>query len=104
MELVPHGERAIARVRVQSSDVARAETSPDSRSPSRAEVRAHARWRLTCRVRVRGRLRFWWRGLVWGTARVRSQEAPGAEPTAGQWSPRMADMRAQETVMVRNLL
>ena len=32
--------------------------------------------------------------------RVRSQEVPGAEPTAGQWSPRRAELRAQGTVLV----
>ncbi|EFC86890.1 hypothetical protein NEIMUCOT_06695, partial [Neisseria mucosa ATCC 25996] len=39
----------------------------------------------------RGRVRF----------RVRSQEVPGSETTAGQWSPRGAELRAQGTVPVR---
>ena len=38
-----------------------------------------------------------------GRVRVRvwSQEAPGAKPTAGQWSPRRAELRVQGTVPVR---
>ena len=66
-------------------------------------MRAHARRRLKCRVRGRGRLRFWWRvpgpGRV--SVRVSSQEVPGAEPTGGQWSPRSAELRTQGTVPVR---
>ena len=56
-------------------------------------MRAHASRRLKCRVRVRGKLRWQWRVLVRCRVRVRVrfQEAPGAEPTAGQWSPRRAE-------------
>ena len=63
-------------------------------------MRGHARRRLKCRIRDRGRLTFQWRvpGLV--RVRVRSQEVPGAEHIAGQWSPRRAEMRAQGTVPV----
>ena len=46
---------------------------------------------------VRIRLRFPVRGRVW----VRTQEAPGTEPTAGQWSPEWAKLRAQGTGPVR---
>ena len=66
-------------------------------------MRAHARRRLKCRIRDRGRLRFRRRVLVQGRVRVRvrSQEVPGAEPTAGQWSPRRTELKAQGTVPVR---
>ena len=66
-------------------------------------MRAHATGRLKCSVRVRGRLRFQWRVPIRGRVRVRvrSQEGPGAEPTAGQQSPRMAELRAQGRVLVR---
>ena len=54
-------------------------------------------------MRDRGRLRFRGRLPVRGRVRVRvkPQEVPGAEPTAGQWSPRRAELRAQGTVPVR---
>ena len=45
-------------------------------------------------VRVGDRVRFQLRILVKGRIRVRSQEAPGSEPTAVQWSPRRAQLRA----------
>ena len=53
--------------------------------------------------RDRGRLRFRGRVPVRGRVRVRvrSQEVPGAKPTAGQWSPRRAEVRAKGTVPVR---
>ena len=103
LELDPHGERALARIRVRSRDVSSAEATQVSWSPSRADVKAHARRRLKCRVRVQGSLRFWWRLPVKGhvRVRVRSQEAPGAEPTAGLWSPRRAELRAQVSLPVR---
>ena len=103
MELVPHGERALPRVRIQPWDDTRADASVVSGSPSTAEVRAHAGRQLNCRVRFRGRLRFWWRSPVQGRVRVRvrSQEVPGPVPTAGQWSPRRGELRAQGTVPVR---
>ena len=46
---------------------------------------AHVMARVKCMVMVR----------------VRSQEAPGAEPTAVQLSPRRSELRAQGTVLVR---
>ena len=66
-------------------------------------MRAHARRQLNCSFRNRGRLRFRWRVLVRSRARVRvrSQESPGVETTAWQWSPRRAELRAQGTVPVR---
>ena len=59
--------------------------------------------RLTCRVRVRGRLRLRLSVPVRGrlTVRVRSQVALGAEPTGVQWSPRRAELRAQGRLRVR---
>ena len=103
LELVPHGERALARVRVHSWDVPRPEANPVSGSPSRPEVRAHTRMRLNCRDRVRGRLKFQWRFPVQGSVRVRfrSQEDPVSEPTAGQLSPRRAELREKWRVAVR---
>ena len=47
---------------------------------------------IKCRVRFRHRVRFWLRVLVRG--RVRSQEAPGAEPKAVQLSPLRVELRA----------
>ena len=66
-------------------------------------MRAHARRRLKCKIRDQGRLRFRVRVpvRVRVMVRVRSQEVPGAEPTAGQWSPRRAELRAQGTVPFR---
>ena len=66
-------------------------------------MRAHATRRHKCRVRVRGTLRFHWRFPDRGSFRVRdmSQQVPGAKPTAGQWSPRRAELRAQVRVPVR---
>ena len=60
-------------------------------------MRAHATGRLKWRVSARDWLRFWWSVLVRGRVRVRirSQEAPSAEPTGGQWCPRRAELRAQ---------
>ena len=103
LELGPHEERALAMVRIRSRDVTRAEATPVSWSPLRAEVRVHARRRLKCRNRDRGRLRFRWGVPVQGRVRVRvrSQEVLGAEPTAGQWSPQRAKLRAQGMVPVR---
>ena len=97
------GARALDGVWVRSRDVSRAEVTPVSQSPLRAVVRVHVTRRLKCGVRFRGRLIFWWRGPVCNKVkvRVRSQEAPGPEPTAGQWSPRRGELRAQETVTVR---
>ena len=68
-----------------------------------SDLRAHARRRLKCRIRDRGRLRFRARVPVRGRVRVwvRSQDVPGAEPTAGQCSPRKAELRAHGTVPVR---
>ena len=69
MILGPDGEGALARVRVRSRDVARAEATPVSRSPMRAEVRAHVTVQHKCWARVRGQLRFWggfWLGLGLG--------------------------------------
>ena len=59
-------------------------------------MRAHVTLRLNCRVRVQGLLRFRWRVPVRGRVRVRvrTQEAPGTEPTAVQWSPQRAELRA----------
>ena len=54
-----HGERALAKRRVRSRDVDRADATLVSSSPSRTKVRARARRRLNCRVRVRGMLRIW---------------------------------------------
>ena len=101
MELGPHGERALARVRVPTREVARAEATLILWSPSSAEVSVHVRRWLNCRVWVRGRLRFWWSVHVRGRVRVRSLEAPDGKPTSGQWSPRRAELRAQGTVPVR---
>ena len=66
-------------------------------------MRAHARRRLKYRIRDGYRLRFQRRVPVRlrVMVRIRSQEVPGAEPTAGQWSPRRAELRAQRTVPVR---
>ena len=55
---------------------------------------------LKCRVRFRGRLRFCCRGPVWGRVRVMSQEAPGTERTAGQFSPQRAELMAEGSVPV----
>ena len=79
LALGPHRERALARVRVRSSDVARDEVTPVSLSTLRPEVRAHTTVWLKSTVRVR----------------VRSQEAPGAEITAVQWFPRRAEFSTQ---------
>ena len=86
--LGPHGERALGRVRVMSRDVDRSGMNLVSWPQSRGEVRAHATGRVKCKVRVRGRLRFRWRVVFQDRVRnnVRSQEAPGSETTAGQWS------------------
>ena len=49
-------------------------------------MRAHARRRLKCRVRDRGRLRFRWRVPVWGSYRVgvSSQELQSPNPQQGR--------------------
>ena len=97
LALGPHRERALARVRVRSSDVARDEVTPVSLSTLRPEVRAHTTVWLKSTVRVRGRHRFRWRDPVRGRVRVRvrSQEAPVAEITAVQWFPRRAEFSTQ---------
>jgi len=64
-------------------------------------VRAHETGRLKCRVRVRCQLRFRWRVPIRDRVRVRYQEAPGAKHTAGQWSPRRAELSAKGRVLVR---
>ena len=57
-------------------------------------MRAHETVQLHCRVSFRDRIRFWLRVLV----SVRSQQAPGAEATAVQLTPRRAELRAQGRV------
>ena len=66
-------------------------------------MKAHARRRPNCRVRDRGRLRFWWSVPVRGRVRVRvrSKKAPDAKHTGGQWSLRRAQLRAKGPVSVR---
>ena len=106
LELGPHGEIPLARVMVRCMDVARAKATPVPRSPSRGEVRAHEILQLKCRVRVRALLMFQLRVLVRCRVRVRvrSQKAPVAGPTAVQWSPQRAELRAQGTVPVSIIL
>ena len=62
-------------------------------------MRAHARKRLKCRIRDRGRLWFRWRVPEQGSVRVTVGylEAPDGKPTSGQWSPRRAELRAHGT-------
>ena len=59
--------------------------------------------RLKCKVRDPGRFRFRWRvpDRFRVRFRVRSQEARGAEPTAEQWCPGWAELRAKGRVPVR---
>ena len=100
MALGPHRERALARVRVRSSDVARDEATPVSLSTLRPEVRAHTMVWLKSTIRFRVQHRFQWRDPIRGRVRVRirSQEAPVAEITAVQWSPRRSEFSAQGRV------
>ena len=69
----------------------------------RAEVRNLARVWVWYRVSVRDRFRFRLSARVRVLVRVgdRSQEAPDAEPTAVQWSPRSADWSTQWMLWVR---
>ena len=62
-------------------------------------VRVRVWYRVSVRDRFRFRLRAKFRVLV--TVGVRSQEAPDAEPTAVQWSPRSADWSTQWMLRVR---
>ena len=89
MELGPHGERFLARVRIRSREIEPAQATPVLGSPSRAEMRAHGRVRVKCMVSVRE----WVKCRVSVTIRVmfrvsfRSQEAPGTDTTAEPLSP-----------------
>ena len=57
--------------------------------------------RVKCMVRVRDWVRFWLVVLVGVRVTVRSQEAPGTEPTAVWLSTQRAELRAQVRVLVR---
>ena len=57
--------------------------------------------RVKCTVRVRDWVRFWLAVLVGVRVTVRSQEAPGTEPTAVWLSTQRAELRAQGRVLVR---
>ena len=66
-------------------------------------MRPHVTKSLKCSFMFRDRLRFQWRVPVWSRVkvRVRSQEAPGAEPRAEQLSPGRIELRAQRKVPFR---
>ena len=64
-------------------------------------MRAQALVWVSCRVSVYVRMRVQWRVMVRVPIRVRSQEAPGAEPLAVLWTLRRAECRAHGRVLLR---
>ena len=65
--------------------------------------RAHAWVQVMCRVSIRVGLRFRLRGMVRVkfSVRVRSQEVPGGEPIAVQWSPQRAEWKLHVSLQFR---